>query len=700
MRTLRVIVIPLGTFPPHPVELPLAAMRYPALDLAPTAARGIIMRWIMRVAMALLVFAAILVGAVFLIPAERVAGLAAREFSKLTGRELVISGSVRPSFYPVLGVRTGPISVANADWSDEGPLLSAASMEIALDMQSLIRGDVRITGLMVSDPVIVLERNAEGLANWDFRAASAGGGTAGPDTPGAGTPFTMDRAAISGGTVRYIDHAAGRTLLVEAFEATAQLPDFNGAAQLAASARIAGQDVVLAGAIAEFAAFLAGRLVPVQITAQAGMADMGFDGRISASPLAAEGAVTADLGDMAALFALAGRAAPGLPQGLGAQKVAVSGAVTLTPEGSVHLRDGVISLDGNRLTGDLDLVMAGERPELSAKLVAGELSLAGGAGSGGGGEGAATGGGWSAAPIDVSALGGMDATIALSAAGLDLSAAKIGATKLLMTLERARAVFDLRELAVYGGGITGEFVVNGRSGLSLGGNLRFAGIDLQPMLRGLAGYDRLTGTGDVAVKFLAVGNSEAALMQGLLGSGTLSLTRGEVSGVDVPGMLRTLDTSYVGAGAKTVYDAVTGSFVVDGGVLANDDLVLDAPGLTASGRGTIGIGARDLDYRIRPTALADTAGAGGISVPLLITGTWANPKFRLDLAAIAQEKFEQEKAELAAKAEAALAEKLQQDLGIEALPGENLEDAARRKLEEAIEQEAVKALERLLGGGD
>ena len=139
------------------------------------------MRWIIRVVLALLVFALVLIGAVFLIPSEKVAALAAREFSKITGRKLVISGSVRPSFYPVLGVKTGPISVANADWSTEGPLLAASSMEIAVDMTALLAGDVRITGLAVTDPVIVLERGKDGLANWDFRAASGGGGTAGPD---------------------------------------------------------------------------------------------------------------------------------------------------------------------------------------------------------------------------------------------------------------------------------------------------------------------------------------------------------------------------------------------------------------------------------------------------------------------------------------------------------------------------------------
>ena len=658
------------------------------------------MRWITRVAMAIMVFALILVGAVFLIPAEKVAALAAREFSSITGRELVISGSVRPSFYPVLGVKTGPISVANADWSTEGPLLQAASMEIAVDMTALMSGTVRITGLQVTDPVIVLERNDAGLGNWDFRAVSNGGGTAGPDTPGQGTPFTLDMASISGGSLRFIDHAVGTTVEMDQIEVTARVPDFNGAAAVSGSARISGQDVAVSATIAQFAPFIAGRLVPVTISAQAGSAqagaaDMGFDGQMSLAPLAATGALSADLGDMAALFGLAGMAPPGLPQGLGARSVSVKGDVTLTPEGSAHLRGGAMTLDGNVLSGDVDFLTAGDRPKLSAKLVAGDVVIGGGSAAGGGGAAAATAG-WSTEAIDVSGLAAMDAAVALSASSLDLGTVKTGPLKVLVTVDRARAVFDLRTLAVYGGGVTGQFVLNGRKGLSIGGDLQFAGIALQPMLSGLAGYDRVTGTGDVAVKFLGVGNSEAALMQGLSGSGTLSLTNGEVAGVDVPGILRTLDTSYAGEGTKTVYDAVTGSFVIEAGVLRNDDLVLAAPGLTATGNGTIGIGARDLDYRLRPTAVVKGGNEGGIAVPLLITGPWAAPKFRLDLEAVAQEKLDAEAAKLKDKAEAALAEKL----GIAPLDGESLEDAGRRKLNDAIEDEAARALEKLLGGGN
>ncbi len=654
------------------------------------------MRWIIRVAMALVVFAALLIGAVFLIPAEKVASLAAAQFSKLTGRELVISGSVRPSFYPVLGVKTGPISVANADWSDEGPLLTASSLEIAVDMTALMGGDVRITGLQITDPVVVLERSKDGLTNWDFTATSGGGGTAGPDTPGRGTPFTLDKATMTGGSVRYLDHAAGTSVQLDQIDAEARLPDFEGAADISGTARMGGQDVALTASIAQFAPFLAGRLGPVTLKATAGAADITFDGQISTAPLAGTGALNADLGDMAAVFKLAGMDAPGLPEGLGARSVSVKGDVTLTPEGSAHLRGGQMALDGNAVSGDVDFLSAGERPKLSAKLVAGDLVI-GAAGGSAGGEAAATGAqGWSTDRIDVSGLAAMDAAIALSASSVQFGSIKTGALKGVVTLDRARAVVDLRDLAIYGGGVTGQFVVNGRKGLSVGGDLRFAGIAVQQLLTTFAGYDKVTGTGDVGVKFLGVGNSQAELAQGLSGSGTLSLTNGEVAGVDVPGILRTLDTSYVGAGTKTVYDALTASFTVDGGVLRSDDLVLDAPGLTATGNGTVGIGARDLNFRLRPNAVVKGGNADGVAVPLLITGPWAKPKFRLDLEAVAQAKLDAEAAKLKVKAEAAVAEKL----GLQPLEGESLEDAGRRKLNNAIEDEAAKALEKLLGGGN
>lgn len=663
------------------------------------------MRWIIRSVIAVVLLAIVLVGSVFLIPAEKVAGIAVAKFNALTGRELVISGAVRPSIWPQLGVTTGPISISNAAWSKEGPMVQAEGLSISLDLAALIGGDVKITGVEAINPKIVLERSAKGAENWVFGGEA--GGTVSAATPGVGQPFTLDKASVSGGALVFADHAAGVRYEVSGIEATAAIPRYSGPATIDMAAVMNGQSFTLTGKVGAFQDFLDGKLVDSDLQLIAGAAEVGFKGTAGLGP-EAKGALSADLGDLAAISALAGMAAPKLPEGLGASDVQVAGAVTLTTAGSLHLRAGAVVLDGNKLAMDADLVTAGERAKLSAKVTAAALDLAGVSGGQGGGEsGGVQASGWPTDKIDVSGLSGLDAVVALTADSIDLGMVKFGASQIVLTNDRSRLVAELRKVSAYEGVISGQFVVNGRKGLSVGGDLSFAGMALQPMLADFGGYERLVGTGDMRVKFLGSGASVDAIMQSLSGSGSLALSNGEILGLDIAGMLRTLDTSYVGEGQKTIFDSLGGSFTMADGVLRNEDLVLKSPYITARGVGDVGMGARNLEYRIKATALADDTGAGGLTAPLLIKGSWANPKFSLDLQAIADEKLAEQKAALDAQAEAKRAEleaearaKLESELGVVQQDGESLEDAAKRRMNEAVDEQAQKALQKLLGGGN
>jgi AsmA protein len=663
--------------------------------------RGDAMRVILRLACALLVFAVLAVIGVLMIPAERVADAAARQFTQLTGRQLQIEGSVRPSFWPDLGVRTGPVTIANAPWSDAGPMLEADGLQIGVNLAGLFGGTVHITGLEADTPRLILERSRDGQENWIFGGSS--GGTVTPDTPGVDAPFTFDRLVLKDATLTFLDHQADQSWTVEGVDLSATSPAWTGPLQLEASGRMNGQALDLTAEAAVFSDLVAGRVVPLTLALKAGEASVDFNGRAGMQPLQAEGQVQADLADLKAFAALACSSAPTLPDGLGAQAVAVSGAVTLAPDGGLFLRGTVIDLDGNRLTGAVDLAMGGPRPKLTAKLAGDTIALPA-TGAASGGDGAPTALGWSTEVIDVSGLGALDADIGLTLAGLTHGNVALGATRLRLVIDRARAVADIAEMKAYGGDITGKVVVNGRDGLSMRANLALAGLELQPLLGAFAGYDRLVGTGDLTLDVLGVGNSEADLMQSLSGAGALSVMRGEVRGLDVLGMLRTLDAGYVGDGQTTTFDAVTAGFAIEGGVLRNDDLTLTGPDLTATGAGQVGIGGRTLDYRLRPTALVEADGSGGVMVPLLITGTWENPKFRLDLESIARERMEEEAKALEerARAEAKRLEeeakaRLADELGVEAAPGEDLEDAARRRAQEVIDDEAQRLLENLLG---
>ncbi len=667
------------------------------------------MRWMIRVGLGLAVLVLLALGLLALVPSERVAATVSSQFEALTGRKMTLAGEVQPRLWPTLGVTTGPVSIANADWAEgDAPLFKAESLSIDVNLGALFGGEVKITGLAADRPAISLERAADGRENWVFGAAEAGGAGA---VPAPATAFTLDQGTILGGSVRFADRASGRQIALDGVDATLAVPDFSGPFQVSATGISSGQAVALELSGGVFSAFAAGRVVPLTVSLAAGGSTVAFDGRAGFSPVAAEGALTADLMDLPAMGALAGIALAEPAPGLGSERLTVTGQLTLDGSGAAFLRGAEIVADQNRITGDLDLTPGAARPRLKAELTAGPLVIGTGPDgeAGGGQSGGMTAEGWPKGVIDVGGLASLDAEVLIAAPSVDLGVLRLGETRALVTVERARAVIDIRRMAAYGGEITGDFVVNGRGGLSVGGRLALTGLETQPLLTDLAGWDRLASTADLELEFLGVGNSIAEIMASLGGQGAVEMGQGELRGLDVTGMLRTLDPGFVGEGQKTIFDGLAGTFTIDGGVLRNSDLKLVAPYLTAAGTGEVGLGARTLDYRIRPTALAAEDGSGGVMVPLLITGPWADPSFRLDLESIAREKMEAEAkaveerlkaeaGEVEARAKAELEERLEKELGIEIAPDASLGDAAQQGLEDALEDEARKALEDILGG--
>ncbi|MES2539461.1 MAG: AsmA family protein [Pseudomonadota bacterium] len=667
------------------------------------------MRWIIRVGVVLATLVVLGVGLGAMVPAERVAQAVSSQFEAMTGRKLQLQGEVSPRLWPSLGISTGPVSIANAEWAEgDQPLFQAQGLSIDVNFGALFGGEVKILGLSADRPEINLERNAEGGANWVFAAGTGGGAGS---VPAPATGFTLDEGTIAGGAIRYVDRQTGREIALDDVDATLSIPDFSGPFTVKASGLSGGQQVALDLSGGVFSAFALGRVVPVTATLTAGGTKVSFDGRGGYAPLAAEGALSADLSDLPALGALTGSELSKPSPGMGQDKLQITGTLTLDGTGAAFLREAGIVADQNQLKGNLDLLPGEARPLLKGTLAAGPILIGTGpeGGMGGGQAGGMEAAGWPEGEIDVSFLGALDAEVALAAASIDLGVLKLGQTRALVTIDRARAVIDIREMQAYDGQISGDFVVNGRGGLSVGGRLTFAGLQTQPLLTDLAGWDRLVSTADLELEFLGVGNSIDAVMKSLEGQGSLELGKGELRGLDIAGMLRTLDPGFVGEGQKTIFEGLAGTYSIAGGVLSNSDLKLVAPYLTAAGTGELGLGERTLNYRLRPTALAAEDGSGGVMVPLLITGAWADPSFRLDLESIAREKMEAEAkavaarleeeakaAETAAKAE--LEQRLREELGVEVAPGESVGDAAKDAATQALEDQAIKALEDILRG--
>ncbi|MGY6549658.1 MAG: AsmA family protein [Roseinatronobacter sp.] len=662
------------------------------------------MRLLKALIAALIGILVLLVAALFLLPSDRIAQLAAVQFQAATGRSLTIGGAVSPSFYPVIGVTARDIRIGNPDWAGLDPMLEAAEMDIGLSLAALLRGDFDIQRIVLQEPRLHLRRDASGRSNWVFDMGTAPADPA-TDTPPAAVAraraVSLAEARIEGGSLRFQDEASGTDLRIERLDAVLRLPEMDGPAEMRFEGVMNDQPFQVSARTDHATRLLSGALSALNIEASAAGARLTFAGRAALENLSLEGQLDTTIPALRPLQQMLGQPAQEIDSNV--LPLGFSGQITRTGDGRIFARDAQFRAGAIRLSGAADLDPSGERPRLTGQFAGDMLDLRRpAAGAGSAGAPAAAPAGWSRAPIDASALGLIDADISLSLNGLRTDLTTLGRTRIGLSIERARAVLDLREVGLFGGQLGGEFVMNNRSGLSVGGTLRLRDIDLLPLLSELADYRRLQGQANLDLQFLGVGNSVDAIMKSLRGEARLNFTQGEIIGFDLVGMLRNFDPGFVGDQNRTVYDAVTGSFVITEGIARTDDLRLDAQRFDVTGRGAVNLGARSLDLRVVPAAVR---GETTLRVPLAITGPWDAPRFALDLEALAREqlRLEQEQIEAIAREEARRLEdrtrsqvedRLQRELGVQREEGESVQDMLLR----GVEQEIGNRLRGLLGG--
>mmetsp|Transcript_28859 Transcript_28859/g.54956 ORF Transcript_28859/g.54956 Transcript_28859/m.54956 type:complete len:642 (+) Transcript_28859:399-2324(+) len=634
------------------------------------------MKWIIRLIGFFLVILLVAGVSLFFLPKERIAQLAADQIRSATGRDVSITGDVSMTLWPVLGVSAGGLEVGNADWSDQGPMLTAENAAIGVDAMALLTGEIRITKIEATRPTIRLESRADGRASWIFTDAS-GEAQIETQTDPDRTPqaVSIQRLEVSDATLIY-DAEGSDLVSYSGVDLTLDWPERLGPADIAATLRPAGEAVDVIATIGGFAGFITGQVQPVNARVSAGGGTLALDGRASTAGEVA-GLLTLDMPSTDAFFAALALPQPGLPARLGAS-VDLTTQITLTPDRRLALRELNADLGGNALTGAADISLNGT-PQINAQLNAGALDLR--SATEGGGETVPVGSGWPKDVIDASGLAGFNGEIALTASSIDLGQFNLGTTRALLRNDNSRMVFELREVAAYTGTLSGEFVINNRSGLSVGGKMFAQGLAMQDFLREAVGLERLTGQADAEMSFLGSGSTVDAIMKSLSGKGAVNFGKGTIIGLDLDRLMR---SGAVGGGT-TVFDSLGATWDINAGVLRNDDLLLKLANYEARGAGQVGLGAQMIDYTFTPIALRANEGTG-IAIPVRIRGPWSGPSILPDLEAAIDLNFSEEKERLKTKAEEAVRNKLAEELGVSGDAAQDLEGAAKTKIEDEIKK--------------
>ena len=630
------------------------------------------MRWIFRVFF-VLVIVGIAAGAFLIwLPADTIARLAAERFTAATGRNLIIAGDVSATVWPTLGVTADDVTLANREDGDAENLLKADRIYIGINPLTIFSETIQVRSIELVNPVINLERADDGTANWVF--SGDGSSTAGPD-------LAVDKISVRHGQVRYSERGK---LELEATEASGDLWLSKGSAELEFAARYNGQAVDGTFAAENVAQLVVGQ-TQVDAKVNVGTSALTFNGAFNLAEMSASGPVRFELTDRAAAFGVLGIATPDLPLGLGRDRLAVIANLDLADH-RASLTNMSLDLDQNHFTGSAVIDFA-NRPLIDANLSASIIDLSALP------KDSTTTSSWSKEPLAVSVFSQFDTSLTLAFNKGTIGTFELGDTAMRVVLNGGEAEAEISKMALFEGQVVGTANADFRQGVALSAQLVAKDVSTKDVGVELIGTDRLLARADGNANLTARGNSIAELMASLDGDGDFSLSSGELRGVDLATMLRTLDPAGQTESSRTIFDGATASFTIQDGVLNNKDLAVTAPILLGNGEGQIGINARDIDYSF-VAQLPENVIGQVVKLPIEISGSWSDPHFRLDMADLVSAKYGVNLDSLGEAAIDDLREKISADLGIDIAPDVDL----KRALSEGLEKKALDSISKGFAG--
>ena len=335
----------------------------------------------MKFVYAILVLLALVAAALFLVPPfldwERFKPEIAERLEAIVGRPLAIDGAIAVSILPSPEITLADLRIANAPGAAVPDMARIKSLDLALALGPLLGGEIAVTSLALVEPVIELERLADGRAGWLIETAA---GEA-PAQPAAGDPEAadleptrIDSATVRNGTVVY-RHGDGRPPeRIERIDAVLSARSLDGPFRADGSATLHGRTIAFqlaTGTIGE------DRALPLSLEASAGgeRGTVLFEGSVSGidGTPAFDGTLRAQAADLGALLSALDIDPGALPPASLAGALSAKGALSAR-SGAVAARDLQLRLGESQATGALSW-QGGDVPSFDAKIALDRIDL-------------------------------------------------------------------------------------------------------------------------------------------------------------------------------------------------------------------------------------------------------------------------------------------------------------------------------------
>lgn len=301
------------------------------------------------------------------------------------------------------------------------------------------------------------------------------------------------------------------------------------------------------------------------------------------------------------------------------------------------------------------------------------------------------------APVDLSGLRALDADIALRAGSLAFRQYRIADARVEAKLDNGMLKVPVLQAKAWGGALDANALADARAS-RIAVKAVANGVNVNALLKDVAGKDLLEGSGRVNLDVDTTGRSVGELRSHLRGNAALNLRDGAIKGINLAKTLRQAKAALslkqdaveqARQTEKTDFSELNASFQIADGVARNKDLDVKSPFLRLGGEGLADIGKGRIDYTARATVTGSAAGQGGaelaalkgLTVPVRLTGPFEAIDWKVQWSAVAAGALQN-------KVEDKLKEKLGEKLGIKpAEPG-----ASAPKPKDVLKEKLLKGL--------
>jgi AsmA protein len=518
-----------------------------------------------------------------------------------TGYHLTVAGSTRIGLWPSLNVMMNDITLEKPNQNDDSNRLSIGSIKVDMTLASAWSGHPEITELAINRPVlnVPLLRERKAVAK-PAASKQVTASAADSEAPAIG------RVTITDGTVIFSNLRDRVENRIEAINANA-IVGGDRRIRVTGNARAGNNPVKFEIKGTAPTPPLERQNVPVEVTLDVPAVLQGLSAR-------AEIRLN---GSLVMINGLSGTVGDGAFNGWAAVDVASKPLVKL-------------DLDFQRLDIAASRAPASLRDSQSPSQVPSNSASQS----------------WSNVTLDLNGLNYIDAQVRVSAAELNLGQSHFAPVSIDSTLSGGILKCAISNLGAYGGQANGEIDIDA-SAATPAYFMRsdLVGVRALPLLRGIAGFDKLDGRLQAKITVRSTGQSQRAIMSNLSGTAFANFQDGAIQGLNLAQMIRSLTTSPLSGWQEskeltTDLTQLSASFRIDKGQATTSDLNLVGPLVRMTGTGTIDLGTKTLAFRVEPKLVMTTEGQGraadpvAFGIPVVVDGSWAEPRIYPDIAGV------------------------------------------------------------------